>query len=365
MHICVIYRRTRRQSPQKMADHTENYNNLMNVGEKRLNTEQKPMKNLHNNMEKAAAFHQMKEFKDTIGVGSTEQCFRPQNSSSIHLEDNEKGHKNINQDNCIARPAKHSKHLSNRHSDNFNVEKGMRNLKRPFDSLAQSTDVPNEATAFVVQNESENGNMPVILNVFTLSQDPTSYTKQKTINRLRENDFPVTPPCSPPLKPVQFIGTRNTNSCSEIKTAFTSICSTHPFLNEFAIESKSSYIYSPVRHHQENINNGGLPVLNEFMDQRNYTAENQTTSYNVNCADQAKENSNNVIHSSNRSVPMGRFTRQEHSPSYSGTQTNYGSKNYAINGSHVFLSPRDVKVLELKKRLQEQEAALKKLRAKH
>ena len=312
------------------------------------------MNNLDSSTEKARVFYKSKEFKDILDVGS-EPCFYPH---WTYLGANEKDHEKskMKVDSWTAQSFKHLKHLSNP-SENFDVEKG--NLKRPLDSLVQPMNVPKKPTVFAhFQNESNDGNMPVILNVFTLSQEPTNYIKQQPINKNRESFF-VTPPCSPPSPAtlVQQTGNRNTDSCGEIQTAFTSVCSTRPFLNEFITQRKMYDVYSP-----ERLDRGILPVLpdatNQFVDQENYTVEDQ----NVNCADkiqfsQAKKGNTKI------SVAKERFSLQI--PYCCGTQDNNGSKNYPVNDSPVSLSPRDIKVLELKKRLKEQEEALKRLRAEY
>ena len=62
-------------------------------------------------------------------------------------------------------------------------------------------------------------------------------------------------------------------------------------------------------------------------------------------------------------VSKGRFVVPEKISSYCAIPDD-ASKNCNAYKSQSFLSPREMKVLELKERLLEQEAALKKLRTK-
>ena len=288
--------------------------------------------------------------------------------------------------------------------------------------------------------------MPVILNVFTLSQLPTSYIKHKTTNVIHKNNFPVTPPCSPPLH-------------SEKTTRFPSgNWKTKQPLKEHVTISNVHNIYkSPVRHDRQNITNGCPAAMNQYMYQTNYTVEEQTKR----CCKISNGGSiqapvkNNIIPYARKFAPTG-FVPEESKPlsrsssqkeqhiskaakasdfcvyselpqderrkhcsnneissianrelkDQSGLQSLPTSKNNVaycdklvpaleekkagnnnsnilpeatltcktsytmiqpMNGSkgvksHVFLSPCDIKVLQLKKRLQEQEAALNKLR---
>ena len=179
-------------------------------------------------LKNARAFYETKEFKDKIDVDS-KQCLYHQSVS-----------------NWPAKPTKHSS----------NSEQEKNSLKRPLDCPVQSITglkTPNEVDNF--QNECMDGNFPVILNVFTLSKESIPRFKQ----RLMSGKFPVTFPCSPLPKLIQF--TEDEHFCGEISTTYTSINSTRLFLSESTTLPKMSYIYNPpIRHNQEKLTNGALPV---------------------------------------------------------------------------------------------------------
>ena len=293
-------------------------------------------------MKDARPFYETKEFKDKIDVDS-KQCLYHQNVF-----------------NWPAKPAKHS--------SNSGQEKN--SLKRPLDCPVQSMKgikTPIEIAKF--QNECMDGNFPVILNVFTLSKDSIPRFKQK---RMSEK-FPVTLPCSPHPKPIQFTEDENFSSCGEISTTFTSIKSTRLFLNESTTLPKMSDIYNPpIRHNQEKLTNEALPVspdtTNQFIDRNTSAVEDQNLNDDVGYA---RKNQNfpvwkndNEIHSDGMElVTKGNFVVPEKISSYCAIRDD-ASKSCNVYNSQSFLSPREMKVLELKKRLLEQEAALKKLRTK-
>lgn len=395
--------------------------------------------------------------------------FHIENGFGSHLKCVEKKQKEseIISKNCTGNSAQQLKNQS----DDFNKLK--RDLKKPKDNIPLSVDIPKTPAVFAnFKNESDSGNMPVILNVFTLSQvSPASHTKLRTTNIIRENNFPVTPPCSPPLSMLeQLTAAQNISFPNKVKIS-------PPMDNDLTKvivngpgELNVNGIYCPVEHNRQSVNNGALPVfpaqINSFMNQENYAAQDQTKRpYGVNYGSQspfimteAKEK-NNIICSGRKLAPKGRFVpqlfpgrsseevhglsgeyvspnqcvfseslkdvRRNHfaiydasnnknvvlnnndqpglsclsgsaencaivcdgldpfvrghkthlhrsavtvtsgNTSYSTVQSFGDHNECAVNDSHAFLSPRDVKVLQLKKRIREQEAALKKLRTNH
>jgi hypothetical protein len=251
----------------------ENYSNT-DIGELQPTNKQN---SIDNDMKNSRPFYVTKDFKDRIDAVDSKQCFYPQSSSNGTV--------------------KLAKHLS----QNFVQEKN--NCERPLDDRPVRS---VKGTNF--ENDCSDSNFPVILNVFTLSEDSIPCIKQKQMHE----KFPVTPPCSPPLpKPVQFTESRNVNFCDEISTTFTSINSNTQFGNESTTLKRMSNMYNPVGHNQEKLTSGvASPVA------------------------------------TNKSIPDGE------------------SNNCNIYGGSSSLSPREIKVMQLKKRLLEQEAALKRLRTK-
>ncbi len=225
--------------------------------------------------------------------------------------------------------------------------------------------------------------MPVILDVFTLSHE--LYTKKKTTNVIGENNFPVTPPCSPPLPRLeQFSGMQSRpNECN---VPFYSNGLTTA-LKKSTTMSNVNNIRCPVKNVRQSVIDGAhiLPTtFKEFIDHGNYTLNGQMRrTYDVNGGAKIEDPELNVASSSmNNTVSCGnrmRVARKlktqllENSsvieltgkPSYSTVQSVGESENVVDDSHELFLSPQDIKVLQLKRKLQEQEAALKKLRANH
>ena len=89
-------------------------------------------------------------------------------------------------------------------NDNHGWKLAVRSLKEPSSYVHSLAPLPpklNSSTSAreksgIVLNELPSDNMPVILNVFSLSKDPT---KQLISNTKQENSVLFTPPCSPPF----------------------------------------------------------------------------------------------------------------------------------------------------------------------
>ncbi len=465
----ILYRRTRRPTSLKPSDNAAIFTNPNSTDGSVLKIEENsktPITNLEDQTGKEPCL--MKDSEDKNGIHSGENFYSESAGFSNHLEVIEKKHHEeapINSNNFI------SKELGN---TNFKTLK--RGLKRPIYDPVPPAGIRNRPTACAnFRNESEDGKMPVILDVFTLSEVPTSYVKTKTTNIMRENNFPVTPPCSPPLLNLeQFTRTQNNNFREGNTTRYFSGngVAMRP-LNQPATISNLPNIYrSSVRHDRPNETNGSAIAMNQYMYKTNCAVDDQTRRcYNVNNGDsiqflqatvkdkafphsrkfappgfipeegnllsesgskkeqdilKAAKTSDLCVYSELLQDPRttrnyfsmcsmyetSKFAKREHSDteqskavkclptpknnadfcdkmgqtleerktgsvhntnvlpevtltgktSYTMTQATIDECNNGVNKSHVFLSPRDVKVLQLKKRLQEQEAVLDKLR---
>ena len=332
--------------------------------------------------------------------------------------------------------------------------KSNRSLKRPLDNDTLTKDVLRTPKAFInFEDDSGLSNMPVILNVFTLSQIPATHIRQKKANKILENSFPVTPPCSPPLlrhEQMSHTGTSN------IETVFSSDHGfTKPTFNKSTLESKLHSNNYCIGRGQQNVNHVihtiSPAAVSQMICQRDIPIEKETkrrrnNGDNIRLSEAKVEN--NFIPFPSRSVTTGNLKIQENKlstgrtsgklrvgPEYpdqkvfsellqdieiqrlGGSETSSrsslepkniengrlgdlstcnnnavffgnlesplvghqiqndhklkpfspatsGSRNY-VTGDHLYLSPRDIKVIQLKKKLQEQEAVLKQLRKYH
>ena len=382
------YRRTRRQISPKPADHVEYSANPNNTEVNEQNTDENSntlVNNCNDSRKIGKTFpREMNEFKETTTFDLKDSFHTEMNSSLNHIKTIER----VNQELAISKSENSKETFTERlkqHStppQNYNVPK--RNLNRSPEYLALSDSITNSPTTFVnIRNESEGGNMPVILNVFTLSQVPTSYIKHKITNVMRKNNFPVTPPCSSPIQKLeQFIGTQNTPS--ETKTPLFPSGLASPTLKKSTTTSNVYNIYFPVNNGRQNVTGGGhlFPSgIKQSIDQTNYTPTSQLTRfYDVNGGAKIKQSKLSIVSSSKnnavlcdswklmtqplKNVEVSPVTEFTGKPSYSRAQC-VGESENGGDDSHVFLSPTDIKVLQLKRRLKEQEAALKKLRTNH
>ena len=397
-------------------------------------------------------------FKDKNDVHSEKRIY-PENDFSTNNVEVEKKHQDayVNSENFI------SKKLGN-----TTVNGLKRGLKRGSDSddRVLSDGLKKRSTACGnFGNELEDSKMPIILDVFTLSKEPPSYHKTKTTDTIRENNFPVTPPCSPPLINLdQFICMPESSSFREknILRSFPGSGVAKQSFNEPTKVSSVPNIHISTtkdRHDRQNANYGFPVTMTQHMYQTNSTTKDETRNcYNYGDSIQTATVKDNMFSSANKFAPAGvvlderklipessnknqqeifkadkpanlcvnsRLLQDAQRNSFSNYEllnqekkevTKTGFKclpdsksnvgfcdrmeqtlkqhetgsvqnwNILSNGtcklsdavsqsideckdgakrSNVFLSPRDIKVLQLKKRLREQEALLNKLRKNH
>ena len=353
---------------------------------------------------------------------------------------------------------------------NTTVDGLKQGLKRRSDDRLLSGGLKKRSAACGnFRNELEDSKMPIILEVFTLSEEPPSYIKKKTTDTIRENNFPVTPPCSPPLINLDHFTCIESYSFREKNTmrSFSgSGVGKQSFNNPTTVSSVPNIHISTTtdRHDRQNANYGFPLAMNQHMYQTNSTTKDETRKcYNANYGDsiQTPTVKDNMFSSANKFAPAGvllderklipecsnkneqeifeaekpsnlcvnsrllqdaqrnnfsnyellKFANQEKeevtktglkclpdSNSNVGFCDRMGQtlkehetgsvQNWSIKSnfscklsdavsqsideykdgakrSNAFLSPRDIKVLQLKKRLREQEALLNKLRKNH
>ena len=346
---------------------------------------------------------------------------------------------------------------------NTNLNEVTRNLKRAIDDPVLSIGVTKKLPAFEkFRNESDDSSMPVILDVFTVHQEPNIYKKPKTSNIIRESNLPVTPPCSPPLSNLQIFS-QPKNYCNENTTHFPS--NNHSIMQSSKVPKPMSNVLIantfPARNTLNNTNIVHLAPMKQLMYQTNFCVGDQTICHSISNGDtnqfsqamaknstipyDQKSASKDFVHE--RKNPLSRsglrkeqyvsktaethdfcvyndseihgaegqrFLNNKMSRIIDGDRNEIGksglkgvktinnvaffsrgpehnaehirnsnvSPNVAPIGkslrtmtestvgsgngeSNVFLSPRDIKVLELKRKLLEQEATLKRLRKHH
>ncbi|XP_028397575.1 uncharacterized protein LOC114521359 [Dendronephthya gigantea] len=324
--------------------------------------------------------------------------------------------------------------------------KSNRNLKRPLEDDTLTKDVLRTPKAFInFGDESGDSNMPVILNVFTFA---APNIRQKKANRIVENNFPVTPPCSPPL--LRYEHTNHTGISKNEMVSSLDHGFSKPKFTKSTVVPKLFGINDRIRHEQPNVVHPmSAATVGQKICQRDITIENEAARFqrngdNIRLSEAKVEN--NFIPFSSRSVTTGnliiqenqlstiptsgeitvgsgypdqkifsellqerqRFGRSErssrtslepkniengrlgplstcnnkltfyvnlesplverpiqnvHKPRFNSPATSCDRDN--VTEDHFYLSPRDIKVIELKKKLQEQEAVLKKLRKCH
>lgn len=122
----------------------------------------------------------------------------------------------------------------------------VRSLKEPSSYVKLHSPQLNSNTSVLekngeVRNESQNDNMPVILNVFSLSKDPA---KQFTSNTKQENSVLFTPPCSPPYVQLGPFGAAPvTNQNPRFR---------NEFMNQAAFQQGRQNWYKPVQQVYQN-----------------------------------------------------------------------------------------------------------------
>ena len=359
-------RRTRRQIPLKPVDYEEEASITGNGKEKQNNTEIDTALST-NYCDNSAKKPWETACKKTIIVES-KVSVQAENSFSNNLKPNGKKPKEKAEINLAGSTKVPTEPVR---QDSINS----RMLERNSD-WSQGRFLKNAANSFTTfvnfSDETDNGNMPVILDVFTLSQEPT-YIKKKRTNVMFGNNFPVTPPCSPPLSKLQhFTATRQFNSFhSEDHLTTQEKAATTSNVHNICCPSMGNV--------QKNVIHGAhiFPAeMKEFIHQESYTPERQITKfYNANEGANTKGSElgvvpgfkDNTVFSGNQPPPIRKLNTQplKNAPVIELTHTTSYSTAKCVSESEYGLTPREMKVLQLKRRLQEQEAALKKLRASH
>ena len=400
------------------------------------------------------------DFKDTNDVHS-EKRIHPENDFST---------KNAKVEKKLQEAYVNPENFITDQLGNTTVDGLKQGLKRSSDNRVLSDGLKKRSTSCGnFTNELEDSKMPIILEVFTLSEEPPSYPKKKTTDTIRENSFPVTPPCSPPLINLDHFTCIESNSFRETNTmrSFSgSGVARQSFHDPTKVSSVPNVCISTTtdRHDRQNANYGFPLVMNQHMYQTNSTTKDETRKcYNANYGDsiQTVTVKDNMFSSANKFAPAGvviderklipessnkneqeifelekpsnlcvnsrllpdaqrnnfssyeslKFANQEkeeatktglkclpdpksnvgfcdrmeqtlkehetgsvqnwnilsnvtYKPSDAVSQCIDECKD-GTKRSNVFLSPRDMKVLQLKKRLREQEALLNKLRKNH
>ena len=440
-YICHIFhfsRRTRRQASLKTPDDASPFGNPDSIEENFLK------------IEKNSKMPQLQcDIKGRSDVHLEEHIYSESRVSS-NGEKVEKRHQEAhdNSENFI------TKKLGN---SNFDALK--RGLKRGTDdSVLPDVLTKRPTTCGNFTNALGDGKMPIILDVFTLSQVPVGKNKTNTI---RENNFPVTPPCSPPLIK---LGIENNDFCE--RNTVQSFSGTSVAKQSFNVPAKVSGVHNIYRTtfpHDRQIANNGFPIAMNHMYQTNCTVGDKAREcYNASHGVPIQTFTDNMLPSASKFAPQGvmlgerrlisecsrvekgqnifnvdvpsdrcvyskplqgadgnNFSwhkslelkqrdfkqierkRLQNSKSIVGfsdrmgerlkdheivsvhnsnilpedtltgrprdavPQSMDGCKISGANKSNGFLSPREIKVLELKKRLKEQEALLNKLRKNH
>ena len=245
-----------------------------------------------------------------------------------------------------------------------------RNYDRSHGSLVK--DVAKNVSAFGnFSNESNNVNMPVILNVFTLSRQPT-FIKKKTTNMLCENNFPVTPPCSPPLSKLEkFTATRQLASFQNGSTTLEKAAITsNMYHGNICCSGKNG---QKRMIHEAHV----FPTeIKKIIHYENYTPEHEITKfYNANRVARRTDSELravsgtkvNAIFSGKWAPAVRKLNTQslKSSPATELTETRAHTTATYVSEGEDGLTPQEIKVLHLKRRLQEQEAAIKRLRTNH
>ena len=357
------YRRTRRQIPLKPVDYVEEISITSNAKEKQNNTEINTAISTNYSNNSAKKPWELNEAWKKTNIVESKVSVQTENSRSNNLKPNEKKQKE-KADINLALSTKIPTEPVRKDGINSSI------LERNSDWF-QGSFSKNAANSFMkfvnFSDETDNGNMPVILDVFTLSKEPT-YIKKKTTNVMFGNNFPVTPPCSPPLSKLQqFTATRQLNSFQD-----------HLTTQEKAATTTTN-ISCPGKNVQKNVIHGAhiFPTeMKEFIHHENYTPEREITKLcNVNKG--AKRNGSelgvvsgfkvNRVFPGNQVPPIRKLNTQplKNVPVIELTHTTSCCTAKCVSGNEYGLTPRETKVLQLKRRLQEQEAALKKLRANH
>ena len=355
-------RRTRRQIPLKPVDYAEEASITGNAKEKQNNTETDTA--ISTNYCDNSAKKPWETACKKTNIVQSKGGVQTENSCSNNLKPNEKKQKEKAEINLAGSTKIPTEPVR---QDNINSS-----ILEPNSDWSQGRFLKNAANNFNtfvnLSDETENGNMPVILDVFTLSQEPTF--KKKATNVMFRNNFPVTPPCSPPLSKLQqFTATRQLNSFQDRSTT----------QEKAATTSNVHNICCPGKNVQTNVIHGAhiFPTeMKEFIHNENYTPERQITKF-YKANEGAKRKGSelgvvsgfkvNTIFSGNQAPPIRKLNAQplKNAPVIELTHTTSYSTAKCVGASEYGLTPREMKVLRLKRRLQEQEAALKKLHANH
>lgn len=264
-------------------------------------------------------------------------------------------------------------------------------LKRSADDpmLPEITE-KRSANEFVFRNESDDDNMPVIVNVFTLSEALIFSGKPDRTEAIQRNNLPVTPPCSPPLAQLgHFIGYQNMIFDSD-KTV--QISSTRGRISKSLSVNRSSVIYRQTDTNRsrsssaDQTTHGNLGKSKKYLpflqaDLKNkaplFTWKATPTNYGIpkskllsseSCS--VYKNQQNLFEAANAAskrisnyekLNSGHCDRLNNDQSGLSTRKTSDPIHCSVENSGVFLSPRQAKVLELKKKLQDQKAALQNL----